>query len=59
MSRVSDTRLRPREAAALLVAADRREHAERAGEAAAEQARFLTQLEAHATRIVELERQLV
>ena len=58
MSRVSDTRLRPREAAALLVAADRREHAERAGAAAAEQARFLTQLEAHATRIVELERQL-
>ena len=58
MSRVSDTRLRPREAAALLIAADRREYAERAGAAAAEQARFLTQLEAHATRIVELERQL-
>lgn len=58
MSRVSNTRLSPREAAALLVAADRREHAERAGAAAAEQARFQTQLEAHATRIVELERQL-
>ncbi|SAL59603.1 Chromosome partition protein Smc [Caballeronia choica] len=58
MSRVSNTRLSPREAAALLVAADRREHAERAGAAAAEQARFQTQLEAHATRIVELEHQL-
>jgi hypothetical protein len=58
MSRVSNTRLSPREAAALLVAADRREHAERAGAAAAEQARFQTQLEAHATRIVELERRL-
>jgi chromosome segregation ATPase len=55
MSRVNETRLRNCEAAARLVAADRRERAE----AADEQARFLTvQLDAHAARIVEQERQL-